>query len=112
MIIARRLAKIAGVPHLAQKERALPPSDPSALRARIELATITSPSLRRYRDPYAKRYAFDNVRYWQSLGRSLMDEAIERGELVNQIFDVDKVRKKLPEEPDILAVLYLLERIL
>lgn len=76
------------------------------------MAMIQNPRLIRYHNPIGRRHAYDNTRYWKSVGRTLIDESLSRGELINTIFDGDKLRDRLPPDPDILAILYLLEEIL
>jgi len=68
--------------------------------------------LGKYLDSSGHRYAFDNTRYWSSVGQALVEEALSRGELLNQVFQREKVRVTRPREPDLLAVLLLVEQVL
>jgi hypothetical protein len=64
-----------------------------------------------YRSTVGKRYAFSNDAYWRVVGKGLIDSALESSELVNSVFDREKLAKRWPREPDLLAVAATVEAV-
>ena len=55
---------------------------------------------------------YENLLYWEHVGKTLIHECLDRGGFWTEIFDPDLARDKWADAPDELAITYLLPEVL
>ena len=84
-------------------------------KAHWKTADLLAAALHRKRSSYriskGRRYAFDNHAYWRTVGGELITKALSSSDLVNSMFDRKQLEQRWPNEPDIIAVASVVERV-
>lgn len=109
-IVERHAPQFADVPYLSDEgSRKWSRERLGKVRRMLSGTAEFVQSLFTSRDPpyvigKGKRYAFDNTKYWQCVGKNWLDDALAHSPLVAAIYDRDALANRLPKEPDIVAV--------
>lgn len=115
-IVDRHAPQFAGVPYLSDEgSRKWSREQLGKVRRMLSGTVEFVASLFSPRDPpyvigKGKRYAFDNTKYWQHVGKRWLHDALEQSPLIAAIYDRNALKERLPTEPDIIAVCASCER--
>lgn len=81
--------------------------DLEAVREKGDGGASPSVTSRDWKQPTG-RENYNGPRYWETVGRPLIDEALAEGGFWTEVFDPDLARTQWQAAPDILAILHLL----